>query len=150
MNMLKLLTLLTTVVLLTACATSNSGSVYSREQARQTHQVQLGVIAGVRPVTIEGTKSPIGAIGGAAIGGIAGSSIGGGRGSDIMAVLGGIGGWIMGASIEEAVTQENGVELTVKLDNGTMIAVVQEAEEAFAVGERVQVLTGAGATRVRH
>lgn len=150
MKQLQLFLLCCIALGLTACATSNSGAVYSREQARQVQQVQMGVVMNVQPVRIEGTKSPLGALGGAAIGGIAGSTIGGGRGSDIAAVLGGIGGWIIGASAEEAITQKEGLELTVKLDSGTMIAVVQEADTVFNVGDRVRILTSPDATRVRH
>jgi outer membrane lipoprotein SlyB len=52
--------------------------------------------------------------------------------------------------IEEGVMSKEGLEITVKLDNGRMIAVTQEADEQFRVGERVRVLSGGGVTRVTH
>jgi outer membrane lipoprotein SlyB len=52
--------------------------------------------------------------------------------------------------IEEGVMSKDGLEVTVKLDNGRMIAVTQEADEQFRVGERVRILSGGGATRVTH
>jgi outer membrane lipoprotein SlyB len=46
-------------------------------------------------------------------------------------------------------TKFNGLEITVKLDNGDVLAVVQENDVLFAVGDRVRVLTGRdGTTRV--
>ena len=136
--------------LLSACASSNSGDVYSREQTRQPQTVKMGVIESVRQVKIEGTKTPVGTAAGAVVGGVAGSSIGEGKGSIIGAVVGAVAGGLAGSAIEEHVTKKEGLEITVKLDNGTMIAIVQEATELFHPGERVRVLEGGGTTRVSH
>lgn len=67
-------------IFLASCASSNSGSVYSRDDARKVQTVKTGVVESVRTVLLEGTKSPIGTVAGGAIGGIAGGSIGSGRG----------------------------------------------------------------------
>lgn len=150
MKQIKLIFIVLCILTITACASSRSAGVYTRDQARQAYVVQKGVVTEIRPVRIEGTKSPIGAVGGAAIGSIAGSHIGGGRGSQIAAILGGIGGWVLGATAEETVTQKDGFELTVQLDSGRMIAVVQEADVAFQLGDRVRVLSQGSETRVSH
>ena len=63
-----------------SCASSRSASVYSRDQARQSQTVETGIVAKVRSVTIEGTKTPVGAAAGGVLGGVAGSTIGGGKG----------------------------------------------------------------------
>ncbi|RML87544.1 putative Lipoprotein SlyB, partial [Pseudomonas syringae pv. maculicola] len=47
-----------------------------------------GTIESLRPVKIEGTKTPIGGVAGAVVGGVGGSAIGGGRGSVVAAVIG--------------------------------------------------------------
>lgn len=138
------------VVVLAGCAPSMSGSAYSRTQARQAQDVEMGVVESVREVQIEGTKTPIGAGAGAVVGGVAGSTVGGGKGSTVAAVLGAVGGGLAGAAIEEGVTRKRGLEITVRLDSGRMLAVTQEADEAFAPGERVRVLSGGGVTRVSH
>jgi outer membrane lipoprotein SlyB len=115
---------------------SKSGSVYSREQARQTQLVKTGKVVGVRTVTIEGTKSPVGSAGGAIIGGIAGSSVGGGKGSAIATTIGAIAGGLAGAAVEEGVTRTEAFEITVALDDGKTISVVQsEKDVTFQVGE---------------
>lgn len=143
--------LVAAVLALGGCATgSSSGSAYSRSQARQEQTVRLGVVESVRPVTIEGEKGPVGAITGAVVGGYAGRNIGGGRGQELATVLGAVAGGLAGSAIEEKVTTKAGLEITVKLDNGQLIAVTQEADEDFRPGDRVRVLSGGGATRVSH
>lgn len=132
------------------CATPMSGDVYSRNSAMQSQNVQFGTIQSIRGVRIAGTKTPIGAIGGAVVGGLLGSGIGGGLGRDLATVGGAIGGGLAGSAIEEGVTQQNGVEIGVRLDNGRNISVVQAVGgQNFSLGQRVQVITAPnGTTRV--
>lgn len=150
MRFIRLLAISLISVLLAACASSNSGSVYSRDEARKVQTVKTGVIESVRQVKLEGTKSPVGTIAGGAVGGIAGSSVGGGKGSAIAAVIGAVAGGLAGSALEEGVTRKDGVELTVKLDGGGLIAIVQEADEVFAPGEKVRILESGGVSRVSH
>ncbi|MFA4969623.1 MAG: glycine zipper 2TM domain-containing protein [Sulfuritalea sp.] len=137
-------------VVLTGCAGSQSGSAYSRSQTRGEMHVRMGVIESVRTVMIEGTQSGVGAAAGAVVGGVAGSDIGHGKGSTVGSVLGAVLGGVAGQAIEERTTKKDGLEITVKLDSGQIIAVTQEADEQFRAGERVRVLSGSGATRVSH
>lgn len=135
-------------LLLAGCPAGLGGSDYSRTQARTVQEVQMGVVESVREVTLEGTKSLIGAGAGAVVGGVAGSTVGGGRGSVVGATVGAVLGGVGGAAAEEAITRQKGIEVTVKLDSGRMIAVTQAADQEFRVGDRVRVLTGGGVTRV--
>jgi len=150
MNTTRGLILAMLAALLAGCASSNSGDVYTREQTRQVQTVQMGIVESVRTVKIEGTKTPVGTATGAVIGGVAGSTVGHGKGSTIAAVVGAVAGGLAGSAIEEGVTRKDGLEITVKLDNGTMLAIVQEADEAFNPGDRIRVLEGGGVTRVSH
>jgi len=151
MRITRLLTVGLLAAFLAACASSNSGSVYSRDEARKVQTVKTGVIESVRQVKLEGTKSPVGTIAGGAVGGIAGSSIGGdGTSGAIGAVIGAVIGGIAGAAAEEGFTRKDGVELTVKLDGGGLIAIVQEADEVFTAGEKVRILESGGVSRVSH
>ena len=54
----------------------------------------------------------------------------------------GVAGAVAGAAIERKVTAEEGLEITVRLDGDTTIAVVQAADVRFVPGERVRVLFG--------
>jgi outer membrane lipoprotein SlyB len=150
MRYLKLISLLLASLVLVACASSNSGSVYKRDDARKVQTVKTGVVESVRQVKLEGTKSPVGTIAGGAIGGIAGSSIGGGRGSAIAAVIGAVAGGLAGSAAEEVVTRKDGIEITVKLDGGGLIAIVQEADETFQLGEKVRIVENGETSRVTH
>lgn len=136
--------------LLVGCASSNAGDVYSREQTRQVQHIKMGVVESVRQVKIEGTDSMVGAIAGGAIGGVAGHSVGEGNGKDVATVVGVIAGALAGKAAEEELTKEDGVEITVKLDSGELVAVVQEATEEFHPGEKVRLLDDGGVTRVSH
>ncbi len=151
MHASRLLCATVTALLLAGCAaTSDSGGAYSKGQTRQEMNVRLGVVDSVRQVMIEGTRSGIGAAAGAAVGGVAGSEIGHGRGSTVGSILGAVAGGIAGQAIEQQTTKKAGLEITIKLESGQIIAVTQEADEAFHAGERVRVLSGGGTTRVSH
>lgn len=132
------------------CATSRSGSAYTRDQARQEQSVRTGVVESVRQVQIEGTRSGVGAAAGGAVGAIGGSNVGQGKGSSVGAVLGAVAGGVAGQGAEEMLTRKPGLEITIRLDSGHMIAITQEADEQFRAGERVRVLSGGGVSRVSH
>jgi outer membrane lipoprotein SlyB len=149
-NMAKLILIMLSIALISGCAASKRGDVYTRDQAKRVQTVEMGKVIAVRDITIEGTKSNVGTVGGAVIGGIAGSGIGGGRGSAIAATVGAIVGGIAGAAAEEGVTRQSAVELTVQLDNGRVVAIVQALshENEFAVNERVRVIHDGRESRV--
>lgn len=72
-----LLASFTTVsLLLGGCQSSLTGDSYSRDEARRVQTVRMGTIESLRPVKIEGTKTPIGGGAGAIVGGVAGSAVG--------------------------------------------------------------------------
>ncbi|AXO62600.1 MULTISPECIES: membrane protein [Pseudomonadaceae] len=147
-----LITSLAAVLALGGCQSSLTGDTYSRDEARAVQTVRMGTIESLRPVKIEGTKTPIGAGAGAVVGGIGGSGLGGGRGSAVLAVVGAVAGGLLGAAAEEGLTRTQGVEITVREDDGTMRAYVQEVEpnQVFRVGERVRIMTVNGTSRVTH
>ena len=137
-------------LVLGGCTSNLTGDSYSRDEARTVQNVRMGTIEYLRPVQIEGTKSPVGSIAGAAVGGIGGSSVGGGKGSYVMAVIGAVAGGLLGAAAEEGLTRTQGVEITVREDDGSLRAYVQEVEpnQVFQVGQRRRILTVNGTSRV--
>jgi outer membrane lipoprotein SlyB len=136
---------------LAGCASGLGSGDYERKEARRAYEVKMGVVEHVRSVKLEGTESGVGTAAGGAIGGVAGSGLGSGKGEVIGAVLGAVVGGMAGAASEEAITRKPGLEITVRLDSGRILAVVQEdTGEKFAVGERVRLLESGGQTRVTH
>jgi outer membrane lipoprotein SlyB len=134
--------------LVAGCASPRSGDVYSRGEALREQTVRLATVESVHPVTIKGTRSGVGAIAGGVVGGVAGSGVGSGRGSTIAGVLGAVGGGVAGQAVEEGATRRPGVEITVRLDNGELRAIVQEEADRLVPGQRVRLLSSGGTTRV--
>lgn len=151
MHKISVALMLGSALFLAGCATSQSGKSYTPHQSQREMTVRMGVVESVRIVTISGTNSGAGTAAGGVIGGLAGSSVSsGGRRSAAGSVLGAVAGAVAGHMIEEGTTKKQGLEITVRYDNGSLGAITQEADEAFNVGDRVRVLSGGGITRVAH
>ena len=137
------------LTVLSGCASPGLGSgSYSREQARREQTVRMGHVESVREVKLEGTRSGVGPGVGAVAGGVAGSSVGSGRGAVLGTVAGALIGGLAGQAAEQGITAKRGVEVTVKLDNGQMVAIMQEADETFRPGDRVRILSDGATSRV--
>jgi len=126
------------------CAKSLGGRSYDRGDARQAYAVTFGQVVSVYPVRIEGEAGTLGTAGGAAIGYSLGRLIGSGSSSRVGGAVGGVAGAVAGREVEKAATAENGLEITVDMDRGGTLLIVQSADVAFAAGERVRVLRGRG------
>ena len=119
--------------------------MYSYDQAQREQIVRTGTVTGVRPIVIQNDKSSgAGMLAGGALGGVAGNAVGGGTGRTIATVGGAILGALAGNAIENSVGKSSGYEITVRLDNGETRVVAQEADVPISVGQRVQVISGAG------
>ncbi len=137
-------------VSVTGCSTpSASAGVYTYGQAQSEQIVRLGTITDMRPVVIQKERSSgAGMIAGGALGGVAGSGVGGGVGRDLAIVGGAVLGALAGEKIEEQMGKTQGVELTIRLDNGETRVVAQADDQRLSVGQRVQVISGSGPVRV--
>ncbi len=139
-----------TAALLAGCAAPGlGGGNYNRAQVRGEQTVRLGVVENVRDVAIDARDTGTGTLAGAAIGGIAGSTLGGGhKANAVGTIAGAVIGGIIGSAVEKDANDRKGVEVTVRLEGGKLIAVTQEKDEEFRVGDKVRILSGQGATRV--
>jgi len=150
MKNLKAFGALAAVLVLGGCAYPGGPADYRGYEVRGEQSVRFGVVESVRDVRITARDTGVGSAGGAALGMVAGSNVGGGNGQIAGAIGGAILGGIIGNNIERSANERPGVEVTVQLDNGKYISVVQGAEEPFRPGDRVRILSGRGATRVTH
>jgi len=132
------------------CAYHAGSGDYRGYQVMGEQSVRFGVVESVREVHVNPRDTGTGTAGGAILGGIAGSNVGGGSGQVAGAVGGAILGGIIGHNVEQSANERRGLEITVLLDSGRYLAVVQEPDEAFRAGDRVRVLSGRGTTRVTH
>ena len=140
-----------TAVVLAGCATPVGPNYYYPGDAARAQSVEMGVVESVRPVALQGPDTGLGALTGAGLGGWAGSGIGAGGGNAAAIVGGVILGGLVGNAVEVNAARRAGLELTVRLDNGRMIAVVQgDSGEPFRPGDRVRISSDGYRTRVSH
>jgi outer membrane lipoprotein SlyB len=134
----------------TGCASSRGGKVYSRDQARTAQQVYYATVIRVEEVTIEGTQGVVGAVAGGVVGGFLGNTIGGGSGNKLATAAGAVGGALAGGAAEKAATTKAALEIEVERDDGKMMVVVQEKDDQYAAGDRVRLISASDGTwRVR-
>jgi outer membrane lipoprotein SlyB len=134
---------------LTACA-SSSPDVIRREDAQIMSFIQEGVVISIRPVTVDGSQSGIGAAAGGVIGAIGGSGASGvQREQQALGVLGAVAGAVVGNAIERMTTREEAVEILLQLKNGDRRAIVQaKASEILVAGDAVTIVTSGSKVRV--
>jgi outer membrane lipoprotein SlyB len=138
-------------LVLGGCAYPYGPADYRGYEVAGERAVRFGVVDSVRPVNISPRDTGLGAATGAIAGGIAGSNVGGGNGQVVGALGGALLGGIIGSNVEHSANERPGLEVTVLLDSGRYISVVQQATEDFRPGDRVRVLGGGrGGVRVTH
>lgn len=137
---------------LSSCAsTAVSGNVYSTTQTGVMQDVQFGEVLSVRNVIIQQNSAETGQTAGGIIGALAGSEVGKGKGKIVGGVVGTVTGGAIGSIIDRSAQEEPGIEVTIKLESGRTVAIVQLAGEVFKTGEKIKVLTAQdGKTRVTH
>lgn len=139
--------LLAAGVLIGGCASNSK----SDRTAGEELEVRAGVVEEVRQVPLPSSSgSYVGAAGGAAVGGIAGATVGSGRGSQTASVAGAVAGSVAGVALENSLNSKEGLEITVRLDTGRQLLILQPAGETFKAGDRVRVISGSRSVRVSH
>ena len=122
----------------------NSADLYQPNQAQQVRRVQLGTVVSVRQVNIAATSTETAggsAIGGA-LGGLLGHQVGNGKGRTLATVVGALGGALAGNLAGQHAYQQPGLEISVRLDNGSVVSLTQAADVPITAGERVQLIHG--------
>lgn len=150
-KMIKIIPLLALSLLATGCAQNPYGNAYNVGEARQMQNVMEGTVVNLNAVTMNSDgESLIGTIAGGAVGAILGSKVGGGSGSDIAAIGGGLAGAALGNKAGDAISTRQGVNITIKLNSGRTIAVVQQVDPnmIFHVGQKVYLYQNGSTTRV--
>ena len=127
----------------------SSAQAYTTGEAQQAQLVYLGTIVAMHQTTIAAQGNIGGGIAGGLAGGLIGSTLGRGVGGELAALAGAGAGYIGGRAAENAMTKQNGVLITVRLDNGKVLAVTQTNDQPLKVGQHIQLLQSAnGISRV--
>ncbi|PZP64504.1 MAG: hypothetical protein DI596_01805 [Azospira oryzae] len=101
-----------------------------------------GVIESIRASEVKGQPSGVGMVAGGVTGGVIGNQIGGGSGRTIATIVGAAGGAYLGHEIEKNVKRTTVYRITVRMEDGTVRTVTQEAPPGFGIGEKVRVVDG--------
>jgi outer membrane lipoprotein SlyB len=102
-----------------------------------------GVVESIQAVEVPGEGSALGAIGGAVVGGVLGNQVGRGRGRTAATVVGAGAGAYAGHEIEKNVKKSVSYQVRVRMKDGTVRTIQENAPPALAVGQKVRV-TGQG------
>lgn len=130
------------------CATHTTPSTFNRSEVGRAQTVEWGTVENIRAVQIQNDSRGVATVTGAALGGLAGSTIGGSsRANAAGAVAGAVAGGAAGNALSRSA--RNGVEITVRLESGSSIAVAQDGNPTdYRVGDRVRVASDGVTTRV--
>ena len=106
-----------------------------------------GVIDAIQPVEVKGKTSGLGAVAGGVAGGLLGNQVGSGNTRAVMTVGGAAGGAFAGDAIEGQVKKHTVWRVTVRLEDGSVRTLSQNAQPPFAVGDRVRIVNGSSIER---
>ena len=146
MNINKIIILLSVFFL--SC--NNMVDGVNKSDTQRINTVKYGTLVAAEPVKIKGEDDGLGAI----TGGLLGAVIGCGEGifddecRDTVAVVGAIGGAILGNAVASRLGDHNGFQYVIDVDDSEDdISIVQSGNEQIPIGSKVTVSIGAN-TRV--
>jgi outer membrane lipoprotein SlyB len=136
-------------LLLSACAPQTSPGSFSRNEVGAVMPVRSGTITGIRAVDIRPGQTRLGMATGALLGGIGGSQIGSSTAANAAgAVAGAVAGGVIGSGLQGS-ARTRGVEFTLELDSGEIVALVQPGDpHRYRVGDRIRLTGTADNARV--
>jgi outer membrane lipoprotein SlyB len=128
---------------LTAC--NNMVDGVNKSDTQRINTVKYGVLVAAEPVKIKGEDDGLGAI----TGGLLGAVIGCGEGifddqcRNTVAVVGAIGGAIIGNAVASRLGDHNGFQYVVDIDDSDEdISIVQSGEDQIPLGSKVTISIG--------
>lgn len=121
--------------------TSGSGTTYYPPSATSGGVYErYGVVQSIELVRQENSGIGAGAIVGAVVGGIVGNQVGKGSGNTAATVIGAAGGAYAGHEIQKRNQQQSDAyKLTIRMRDGTNLALTQTTNADIRVGDRVVV-----------
>ena len=136
------------IFLVSGCSlTSYQPGIVESSDAGKIQSVLLGTLLKIDEVVIEGNRD---------LGATAGATVGADLGSDndkapvAAGVIGALIGSAIGSEVGANINKVNALELTIELDSGRLISIVQEASREFALieGQRVKITKTSNRSRV--
>jgi outer membrane lipoprotein SlyB len=146
-NLIKKLIILSSIIFVSC---NNMVEGVNKSDTQKINTVKYGTLVAAEPVKIKGEDDGLGAI----TGGLLGAVIGCGEGifddecRDTVAVVGAIGGAILGNAVASRLGDHDGFQYVVDIDNSDEdISIIQSGEEQIPIGSKVTVSIGSN-TRI--
>lgn len=125
-----------------APATVTAGTHSAATPAHKAVCADCGVIESVRAIETQGSGTGLGAVLGGLGGALLGNNIGAGNGRTAMTILGGGAGAYAGNEIEKNSRRHVTWQTRVRMDNGTLRTLSTSHEPQFAAGSKVRIVDG--------
>lgn len=106
-----------------------------------------GVIDAIQAVDVKGKTSGLGAVAGGIAGGVVGNQFGSGGAKTLLTIGGAAGGAFAGDAVEGQIKKRTAWRITVRLEDGSVRKLSQDAQPPFAVGDRVRIVNGSSLER---
>ncbi len=139
-------------VSLTSCSDPfGATNTYKENQIGSTQEAVEGVVTNIEKVSIQTNSASTGTAIGAVAGGLGGAILGGGNAKYATSAGGVIIGGLVGNQLDKAISEKNGLRITVRLDSSkrsVSIVQVYDKSRPISIGQRVQVLMGSTGSRV--
>ena len=149
-NKIKYLKKFTIVLSVLFLSCNNMVDGVNKSDTQRINTVKYGTLVAAEPVKIRGEDDGLGAV----TGGLLGAIIGCGEGifddecRDTVAIVGAIGGAILGNAVASRLGDHNGFQYVVDVENSDDdISIVQSGEEQIPIGSKVTISIGAN-TRI--
>ena len=141
-DLIKKLLILSSIIFVSC---NNMVEGVNKSDTQKINTVKYGTLVAAEPVKIKGEDDGLGAI----TGGLLGAVIGCGEGifddecRDTVAVVGAIGGAILGNAVASRLGDHDGFQYVVDIDNSEEdISIIQSGEDQIPIGSKVTVSIG--------
>ena len=141
-DLIKKLLILSSIIFVSC---NNMVEGVNKSDTQKINTVKYGTLVAAEPVKIKGEDDGLGAI----TGGLLGAVIGCGEGifddecRDTVAVVGAIGGAILGNAVASRLGDHDGFQYVVDIDNSDEdISIIQSGEDQIPIGSKVTVYIG--------
>ena len=141
-DLIKKLLILSSIIFVSC---NNMVEGVNKSDTQKINTVKYGTLVAAEPVKIKGEDDGLGAI----TGGLLGAVIGCGEGifddecRDTVAVVGAIGGAILGNAVASRLGDHDGFQYVVYIDNSDEdISIIQSGEDQIPIGSKVTVSIG--------
>jgi outer membrane lipoprotein SlyB len=145
--------LLALTALLSGCA-DTGGTKYGERaapvsSAGESETARYGRVTAIETVQVDKDyKFGVGTVVGAVAGGILGHQFGGGSGKTLLTIAGTLAGAAAGTAAESKMNKQDAQKVTVKMQSGGTVTIVQPVDSSLRNGMNVRVIGGGESARV--